>query len=159
MPREWDYTVTREGFSSAWGKVYTERGHIQLMSNQKLRLMFLPNITKACQILLLEKPDFVRGQLQHYGVAIDESRFSGNGSVLMQEVLRAGGCDTVPPHILNLKAELTREWQDAETERRRNTKRVFKSRAEWVVHKHLLDDKQQPDRSITTTVVGENLFY
>ncbi|KAJ5638668.1 hypothetical protein N7528_001058 [Penicillium herquei] len=158
MPREWDYPVTREGFSSAWGKFYTERGHIQRKSNQNLRLVFLPNITKACRILLLDKPDFVRAQLQHYGVAIDESRFSGNGSALMQEVLRAGGCHTVPPHILNLKQELVREWKDAETERRRNTKREFESKAEWVVHKHFLDDKGQPDRSITTTVVGEQLL-
>ncbi|RAL07330.1 uncharacterized protein BO97DRAFT_446930 [Aspergillus homomorphus CBS 101889] len=82
----------------------------------------------------VENSDFVRGQFQHYGVTFDERQFSG---WRMQ--------NTVPPRILELKAQLHREWLNACTPEQLDP--------ELIIEKYF-GSKRQPDCTITTTVVG-----
>ncbi|KAI9042127.1 uncharacterized protein KD926_006046 [Aspergillus affinis] len=139
--------VKRDGFISACGRFYTERGRIERVNGDSLRGMFLPKLSSSAQRSLRDHSDFVRGQLQHYGVAFDERQFSGNGTLLMKKVLQDGRCDTVPPHILDLEKQMYREWLDD------FTPEGLSGHPEWVIDKYF-GSEAQPDRTITTSVVG-----
>ena len=59
-------------------------------SSQETNL-FLPQLTPEANKLLRDhySPEFIRGQLQHYGVDYNEKEFSGNGTLLFKKVLQA----------------------------------------------------------------------
>ncbi|KAL5341747.1 hypothetical protein BJX70DRAFT_395480 [Aspergillus crustosus] len=61
---------------------------IERVDGPTLKRMFLPTLTPEAQKALRDEPDFVRGQLKHYGVSINESQFSGNGTVLLKKALQ-----------------------------------------------------------------------
>lgn len=80
--------IIRDGFTCAFGRFYT-RGRVERIDGSRLKTMFLPRLTTEAN-KLLSGSDFVRGQLQHYGVDYDEQEYSGNGTLLLKKVLRAG---------------------------------------------------------------------
>ncbi|PYH76638.1 hypothetical protein BO82DRAFT_358962 [Aspergillus uvarum CBS 121591] len=140
--------VTRDGFTSAYGRLYTTQGRIERVDGATLRSMFLPKLSRSGQQAMCGRPDFVRGQLHHYDVAFDQSKFTGNGTLLLKQALQAGQCDTVPPHRLALEAQLHREWLAT------CTPEQLSGQPDWVIQKYFGNDPQRPDRSITKTVVG-----
>ncbi|OJJ03245.1 hypothetical protein ASPVEDRAFT_72968 [Aspergillus versicolor CBS 583.65] len=110
MPCYRDTTITRDGFQSSYGRFFTDNGRVERVDGASLRRMFLPKITPEGNEQLRDCRNFVRDQLQHYGVSFDESQFSGNGMMLLKRCLEAGKCDTVPVHILSLQEQMHREW-------------------------------------------------
>jgi hypothetical protein len=62
---------------------------VEQVESSSLRSMFLPRLAPAGQKKISEgyRDNFVRGQLKHYGVQFDEKAISGNGTLLMKEVL------------------------------------------------------------------------
>ncbi|KAL5002107.1 kinase-like domain-containing protein [Aspergillus recurvatus] len=88
--------VSRNGFASAYGRFYTSRASIERVDGPSLRRMILPK-------QLGKHHDFVRGQLQHYGVPFEEHKLIGNGTVLLKKAVQAGKCDAVPAHLLELQ--------------------------------------------------------
>ncbi|KAJ6028859.1 hypothetical protein N7540_004435 [Penicillium herquei] len=139
--------IRRDGFISSYGQFRTERDRAERVDGATLRSMFLPTLTRLGQKSLNDKREFVRSQLQHYGVKFEESQFSGRGTKLMKQVLQDGGCDTVPPHILKLEEELYREWLNTQTLESLDTN------PDWVLDKYFGSDRQNPDRRITTTIL------
>ncbi|BCS29427.1 uncharacterized protein APUU_70997A [Aspergillus puulaauensis] len=98
---------------------------------------------------LRDSPNFVRGQLQHYGVSFDESQLSGNGTMLLKRFLEAGKCDTVPAHIISLQEQMHREWIDTQ-----DTEYIA-GHPDLVMDAYFLRaGDRQPDRTKTTTVVA-----
>ncbi|OJI88901.1 hypothetical protein ASPTUDRAFT_60699 [Aspergillus tubingensis CBS 134.48] len=95
------------------------------------------------------RTDFVRSQLQHYGVPFEEDQLSGNGTQLMKKVLQEGKCDKVPVHILALEEQLHQEWIAA------SNIEVPSSNPEWVIKKSFIR-AGEPDQyqTRTSTVVG-----
>lgn len=143
----WRSDITRDGFSSAYGRFYTANDRIERMNGDSLRSLFLPRLTPGGQKVLRDHYNFVRGQLQHYGVAFDERQFTGNGTQLLKKTLQEGGCDSVPPHILELEAQMHRDWLNT------CSLELLSSHPQWVIEKHFGSDLR-PDRTITTTVIG-----
>lgn len=84
--------IVRNGFVSAYGHFYTQKGRVQAYESSRLKEMFLPQLTKDGNRLLNDyrDSDFVEGQLQHYGVKYDESELYGRGTNLMKKMLREG---------------------------------------------------------------------
>ena len=84
--------IIRDGFKSSGGRLFTVRGDIERIDSAELKSMFLPSLNEKANTLLNEgvEGDFVRGQLQHYGVEYDESEFRGNGASLLQKKLETG---------------------------------------------------------------------
>lgn len=80
--------IARDGFSSEYGRFYA-KNWVERVDSTSLKAMFLPKMTREGG-RMLQKTDFVRGQLQHYGVQFDESEFSGNGTLLLKKMLQAG---------------------------------------------------------------------
>ncbi|RAH44611.1 uncharacterized protein BO95DRAFT_454127 [Aspergillus brunneoviolaceus CBS 621.78] len=119
--------VTRDGFTSAYGRFCTTQGRIERVDGATLRSIFLPKLSRSGQQAMRGRPDFVRGQLHHYD---------------------AGQCDTVPPHRLALEAQLHREWLATRTPEQ------LSGQPHWVIQKYFGNDPERPDRSITKTVVG-----
>ncbi|PLB54467.1 hypothetical protein P170DRAFT_397971 [Aspergillus steynii IBT 23096] len=140
-------SIKRDGFTSEYGRFCTVRGRIQRQDGASLRSMFLPKLTPAGQRTLRDHRDFVRGQLQHYDVAFEEPQFTGNGTQLMKKALQAGKCDTVPPHILEMEMQMHRDWLDT------CTIEQLSHDPQWIIEKHF-GSARQPDRTITTTVLG-----
>lgn len=83
--------ISRDGFTCAFGRFYA-KGRVERIDGLRLKTMFLPRLTAEANKLLRDHygSDFVRGQLQHYGVNYDEKEFSGNGTLLMKKALQAG---------------------------------------------------------------------
>lgn len=50
--------------------------------------MFLPKLSREGQKILRDCTDFVRSQLQHYGVPFEEDHLTGNRTQLMKKVLQ-----------------------------------------------------------------------
>lgn len=72
--------VRRDGFIYSAGRFYTERGRIERVNGASLRFMFLQPPSGLLGVGTLKfYPEFVRGQLQHYSVAFDESEFIDHG--------------------------------------------------------------------------------
>ncbi|KAJ5721961.1 uncharacterized protein N7483_009895 [Penicillium malachiteum] len=107
--------VSRDGFTSSYGRFLTERDRAERVDSATLRSMFLPKLTRLGQKALDDQRNFVRNQLQHYGVKFEERLFFGRGTPLMKQVLQDGRCDTVPPHILKLEEELHLERLNTQT--------------------------------------------
>ncbi|PWY75545.1 hypothetical protein BO70DRAFT_388777 [Aspergillus heteromorphus CBS 117.55] len=144
-----DKSITRNGFCSSNGRFCTVRGSMERIDGRSLRRMFLPKLTSEGQRALRNHPDFVRDQLQHYAVEFHPRHFSGNGTLLLKQVLEAGKCDTVPRHILALQDQLHREWLNTRTPEQ------LSGNPEWVMDKYFLRaSDRRPDRKRTTTVVG-----
>lgn len=144
-----DINITRGGFQSSYGRFLTEKGRVERVDGASLRRMFLPNITPEGKKQLRDRHDFVRGQLQHYGVSFDESQFSGNGTMLLKRCLEAGKCDTVPPHILSLQEQMHCEWIETQD------REYVAGDVDWVMDAYFLRaGDRQPDRTKTTTVVA-----
>ena len=80
--------IIRDGFTYTFGRFYT-RDRVERIDGSRLKTMFLPRLTAEANTLL-SVSGFVRGQLQHYGVGYDEQEYSGNGTLLLKKVLRAG---------------------------------------------------------------------
>ncbi|KAJ5630176.1 hypothetical protein N7528_003833 [Penicillium herquei] len=139
--------ISRDGFVSQHGRFITERDRAERVDGATLRSMFLPTLTGLGQKSLDRQKDFVRNQLQHYDVKFEESQFSGRGTNLMKKVLQDGRCDTVPPHILKLENELHREWLNTQT------LESLDGQPDWVLDKYFGSDRQNPDRTITTTIL------
>lgn len=144
-----DTTITRDGFQSRHGRFLTENAWVARVDGASLRRMFLPKITPEGKKQLRDVPNFVRGQLQHYGVSFDESQLSGNGTMLLKRFLEAGKCDTVPAHILSLQEQMHREWIDTQG------REYIAGHPDLVMDAYFLRaGDRQPDRTKTTTVVA-----
>jgi hypothetical protein len=87
--------IARNGFTCAFGRFYA-KGRVERIDGSRLKAMFLPRLTPEANKLLRDHSDFVRGQLQHYGVDYDETQFSGNGTLLLKKVLQAGKVRRAP---------------------------------------------------------------
>ncbi|GFN20842.1 AT hook motif family protein [Aspergillus tubingensis] len=94
--------------------------------------MFLPKLSREGQKILRDRTDFVRSQLQHYGVPFEEDHLTGNRTQLMKKVLQEGKCDKVPVHILTLEEQLHQEWIAA------SDIEVLSSNPEWVIKKFFI---------------------
>ncbi|XRM46843.1 hypothetical protein ABZX51_009867 [Aspergillus tubingensis] len=141
--------VTRDGFTSSFRRFRTTRGGNERVDSSSLRRMFLPKLSREGQKILRDRTDFVRSQLQHYGVPFEEDHLSGNGTQLMKKVLQEGKCDKVPVHILTLEEQLHQEWIAA------SDIEVLSSNPEWVIKKFFIR-AGGPDsyQMRTSTVVG-----
>ncbi|KAH8590158.1 hypothetical protein B0O99DRAFT_521816 [Bisporella sp. PMI_857] len=144
-----DSDITRDGFTCAYGRFYTQSGRVERVEGSSLRSMFLPKLTPEGrrQLDAGYSDNFVRGQLKHYGVSFDESEISGNGTLLMKKVLQAGKCDKVPDHISELREQMHTEWLN------KRTPEQLSSHPDWVMEKYFLSSGR-PDHTKTTTVVG-----
>jgi hypothetical protein len=144
-----DGDITRDGFACSYGRFYAQPGRVERVEDSSLRSMFLPRLTPEGrrQLYAGYSDYFVRGQLKHYGVQLDESKISGNGTLLMKKVLQAGKCDKVPDHITELREQMHAEWLN------KLTPEHLSSSPEWVMERYFLSFGQ-PDRTKTTTVVG-----
>ncbi|CAI7626877.1 unnamed protein product [Penicillium bialowiezense] len=98
----------RDQFSSAYGR-FTVYG-IERIEGSALREMFLSKMTPKGKKALRDDRDFVRSQLKHYGVDIDEHNCSGKGTNILKSALQAGKCDRVPDYISQLEKELHSKW-------------------------------------------------
>lgn len=81
--------IARDGFTFELGQFYAQ-GRVKRMDSSHLKDLFLPRLTPEANKLLRDLPGFVSGQLQHYGVDYDEKELSGNGTLLLKNMLRAG---------------------------------------------------------------------
>ncbi len=81
--------VIRDGFTDEHCRFFA-KGRVELVDGAELEAAFLPRLTAKANELLRDNCNFVRGQLQHYGVAYDEKKFSGNGTVLLKKALECG---------------------------------------------------------------------
>ncbi|KAL3461308.1 hypothetical protein BJX64DRAFT_163746 [Aspergillus heterothallicus] len=90
--------ITCDGFTSEYGR-FLAPGRIERVDGASLRRMFLSRIWREGEKQLRDHRDFIRGQLQHYGVPYKESELTGKGTTLLKKALEAGQCDTVPEHI------------------------------------------------------------
>ena len=88
--------------STGLGRFQAEPGPMDRVEGARLRSMSLPKLSREGQKAIGDNLSFVRCQLNHYGVQIEEKEFSGNGTALMKKVLQEGKCDQVPVHILEL---------------------------------------------------------
>ncbi|GKZ26052.1 hypothetical protein AbraIFM66951_005078 [Aspergillus brasiliensis] len=140
--------VPRDGFTSSFGRFCTARGSNERVDGLSLRSMFLPKLSREGQKMLRDRTDFVLSQLQHYGVLLEESQISGNGTLLMKKVLQGGKCDAVPAHILALEKQLHLEWLDTcDVE-------ALSSNPDWVIEKYFIRaGEQDSDHTRTNTVV------
>ncbi|KAI1419720.1 hypothetical protein F5Y12DRAFT_205347 [Xylaria sp. FL1777] len=140
--------IARDGFSCAFGRFYSSPGRGERVAGSVLRASFLPKLTPAGNKYIRDSGDsFVRSQLKHYGVAFDDSEFTGNGTQLLKEVLQAGKCDQVPPQISKLRDEMHAEWLT------QLTPQELSGNPEWIIERYFLTSGQ-PDRAKTATVVG-----
>ncbi|KAM7220197.1 hypothetical protein V8F06_004339 [Rhypophila decipiens] len=79
--------ITRDGFKSSFNRFYADPGHIELVSSDGLKDMFLPRMTAAAKEVLVEcGEDFVIAQFKFYGI------------------------DKLPDHVARLKEEMYSEW-------------------------------------------------
>ncbi|KAI9371398.1 hypothetical protein BJX61DRAFT_548286 [Aspergillus egyptiacus] len=143
--------ITRNGFSSAFGRFCTVPGQVDRVQGASLRRMFLPKVTPEGKKQLRDSSQFVRGQLQHYGVGFDERSLTGNGTLMLKQALQAGKCDAVPAHILALQEDMHREWLN------RQSLEYLATDPEWVMDKYFMrgvGGAREPDRERTKTVVG-----
>ncbi|KAK4110154.1 hypothetical protein N656DRAFT_758203 [Canariomyces notabilis] len=134
--------IIRNGFRCSFGRFYA-RHCVERVDSSSLKSMFLPRLTGGCP-----SEDFVRGQLQHYGVDYDEKDFTGNGTRLMKKVLQAGKCDKVPNHIAQLRLQMHMEWLEQLSEEE------LSGHPEWIMEKYIVDGSGKPDPAKTTKVVG-----
>ena len=81
--------VSRGGFTYSYGNFQNKDG-VHRLQGAHLEWIFLPRLTPKANELIRENRNFVRGQLQHYGVAYHETQFIGNGLQLLKKVLKAG---------------------------------------------------------------------
>ena len=81
--------VVRDGFTCEYGRFYA-KGRVERVDSSCLKAMFLPQLTPEAKTLLRANMNFVRGQLQHYGVDYDDKDISGNGTLLLKKMLLAG---------------------------------------------------------------------
>lgn len=142
-----DKDITRDGFRCADGRFYAQ-GRVERIEGSHLRRIFLPRLTAEANLLIRDRRDFVRGQLQHYGVDYDESAFSGNGTVLLKKMLQAGRCDKVPAHIEALRAEMHAEWLEQQSEE------DLSGSPSLIMEKYFVDSSGKPDPAKTTKVIG-----
>ncbi|PWY65546.1 hypothetical protein BO83DRAFT_401997 [Aspergillus eucalypticola CBS 122712] len=145
----YDNAITRDGFTSSFARFRTTRGDNERVDGSSLRRIFLPKLSREGQKILRDRTDFVRSQLQHYGVPFEESQLSRNGTQLMKKVLQEGKCDKVPVHILALEEQLYQEWIAA------SNIEVLSSKPEWVIKKFFIRAREpDPYQTRTSTVVG-----
>lgn len=142
-----DDEITRDGFSSAYGRFYAEPGRVERVDGPSLESMFLPKLTPEGRRLLDRSYGFVRGQLKHYGVQYDESEISGNGTLLLKKMLQAGKCDKVPDHISKLREQMHTEWLS------KRTPEQLSGEPNWVIERYFLSSGRI-DHQKTTAVVG-----
>ena len=80
--------ITCNGFESGFGRFFAQG--VERVDGARLKALFLPTLTKEANKLLRDQRNFVRGQLQHYGIDYDEKEFSGNGTKLLKKALQGG---------------------------------------------------------------------
>ncbi|GLB11813.1 hypothetical protein AtubIFM57258_008683 [Aspergillus tubingensis] len=137
----YDNAATRDGFTSSFGQFRTKCGCNERVDSSSLRRMFLPKLSREGQKILRDRTDFVRSQLQHYGVPLEED--------LMKKVLQEDKCDKVPVHILDLEGQLHQEWVAA------SDIEVLSSNPEWMIKKFFIKaGEPDPYQTRTSTVVG-----
>lgn len=107
LRRPFDELTSRDGYLTIYG--------LDRIPGFRLREMFLPKMTPEGKRALDNNFNFVRAQMKHYDVEIDESKFHGNGTNLLKRALRAGRFDQVPDHILELEKELHQKWLSDES--------------------------------------------
>lgn len=116
--------------------------------------MFLPRLIPEANKFIRDSysmtrgNNFVRGQLQHYGVDYEEREFTVNGTRLLKKALEMGKCDRVPGHIEELRAQMHTEWLESQSEEQ------LASYPEWIFEKFFVNGSGQPDPKKTTKVVG-----
>jgi hypothetical protein len=149
MSYYYDNEFPRDGFSCEYGRFYAQPGRVERVDGASLRSMFLPKLTPEGrrQLNADYSGNFVRGQLKHYGVQFDESEISGNGTLLMKKVLRAGKCDKVPDHISELREQMHTEWLN-----KLNPEQLSND-PNWVIERYFMSSGRL-DHTKTTTVVG-----
>ncbi|KAI1121214.1 hypothetical protein F5Y10DRAFT_256800 [Nemania abortiva] len=141
-------SITRNGFSCSYGRFFAEPGRVECVSGTSLWDAFLPKLSPVGNQLIRDGgASFVRGQFKHYDVAFDERDFSGNGTLLLKKILKAGKCDKVPGHIARLRAEMHAEWLA------QLTIEEISNYPEWAMEKYFLTSGQ-PDRAKTLSVIG-----
>lgn len=133
--------------STGLGRFQAEPGPMDRVEGARLRSMFLPKLSREGQKAIGDNLSFVRCQLNHYGVQIEEKEFSGNGTALMKKVLQEGKCDRVPGHILELQQKMHVEWLGQRTPAQLSTL------PDYVIAKYFLSFGQ-PDPTKTTFIVG-----
>ena len=141
--------IIRDGFRYAHGRFFAQH-RVERVDGSRLSSIFLPRLTPEASKLIqtYSRSDFVRGQLQHYGVGYDESDFSGNGTLLLKKALQAGKCDKVPDHIEALRVEMYAEWLERQSEEQ------LSDNPKWVMDKHFVDSSGKPYPTKTTKVIG-----
>ncbi|XDG08204.1 hypothetical protein ABKA04_007819 [Annulohypoxylon sp. FPYF3050] len=145
MPYDW---VAKDGFEFAYDRFCTVGGRIERVELHTLRDMFLPKLTREAKRRLNESLKFVPSQLKHYGVNYDEGELTGNGTRLLQKMLREGKLGAVPGHIEELKSQLATQWYDQLT-----LKEMADTHQKELIEKYFLDNSGLPDRSKTTDVL------
>ncbi|KAK4034726.1 putative AT hook motif family protein [Parachaetomium inaequale] len=138
-----DDAIVRDGFTCRIGRFFTN-DFIERVDGARLKAMFLPRLTREAKTLLRDHPNFIRAQLQHYGVDYDEAQFPGKGTWLLKEVLQEGKCDRVPDHIKTLRAQMHSDWLEKQSDEE------LSDHPKWIVEKY----RCQPDATKTTRVVG-----
>lgn len=123
---------------------------MERIEGSTLREMFLPKLTSQGRGPLEGNPRFVRSQLKHYGVDVDEEKYSGNGTNLLKSALQAGKCDRVPDYIVQLEKQLHSKWLSQAT-----PKQLLRN-PDWLMQRYFLSDGK-PDSSKTTSVIRINL--
>ncbi|KAK4212996.1 hypothetical protein QBC37DRAFT_374448 [Rhypophila decipiens] len=149
--------ITRDGFKSSFNRFYADPGHIELVSSDGLKDMFLPRMTATAKEVLVEYgEDFVIAQLKFYGVEYDyEKDFYGNGARLLQKKLKEGKLDKLPDHVARLKEDMYSEWLKG------LTNEELARHPEHAIRKYFVDSEGKPlppqsqmSNAQTGTVVG-----
>ncbi|KAJ5337129.1 uncharacterized protein N7506_005151 [Penicillium brevicompactum] len=123
---------------------------MERIEGSTLREMFLPKLTSQGRWALKGNPRFVRSQLKHYGVDVDEEKYSGNGTNVLKSALQAGKCDQVPDYIVQLEKELHSKWLSQASPKQ------LLDNPDWFMQKYFLSDGKS-DCSKTTSVIRINL--
>ncbi|OJJ70404.1 hypothetical protein ASPBRDRAFT_31298 [Aspergillus brasiliensis CBS 101740] len=141
--------ITRDGFTSSFGRFRTTRGDNERVEPLSLRSMFVPKLSREGQKMLRDRTDFVLSQLQHYGVPFKESQISGTGERLMRKIIQKGKCDAVPAHILALEEQLHQKWLS------KCDMEALSYHPDWVMQKYFVPaHEQNSSHKRTTTVIG-----
>ncbi|KAI1259179.1 hypothetical protein F5Y18DRAFT_443750 [Xylariaceae sp. FL1019] len=114
MTPEEIYDVEYNGFTCSMGRIFASRSQVERIPGNVLKDAFLLRITSAGKQYLSDEREFIRYQLQHYGVHVKEETLEQKAKALaaFQDALAKGLCDSVPHFLLRLHTTLHRLWID-----------------------------------------------
>ncbi|KAI0010647.1 hypothetical protein F4779DRAFT_638829 [Xylariaceae sp. FL0662B] len=140
--------IYRDGFEYRFDRFLALPGRIERRDPSILRSMFLPKLSPEAKRILRRQPNFVAGQLKHYGIEYRKPLCYDKGTNFLKTMLRDGKLNKVPEHMEKLRARMSAEWHDQLT-----TEEKLRIDPEGLMKKYFLDSEGRPDRTKTTEVL------